>query len=281
MVQSATENRTYYIRHIQRISFDVPVFCDPSIVRLHPRLDDHGLVHWSRLEVTPQPIQYEMVADENGNSVWQVGFHDLTVGLTLTVTSCVELSSDRALRRPPGRYATNSLASAYRRPHATMGGPIEALIQLALRASDGTKLSYLQRLTEILAQRLGIAEPPSHGVSIRDVSVETRLLLAATECLANAGRAQGIAARVVRGYEASDCDEIENDTRVWVEFYLDDLGWIPFDPLVGMIEQGDWIPLAKGATLQQTAPLSGMFRGSSRTPASTTQVVIRQAAVPV
>ena len=49
------------IKHVQRISFGGPVFCEPTLIRLQPRTDGMLQLRYFRLEVLPAGLASEVV----------------------------------------------------------------------------------------------------------------------------------------------------------------------------------------------------------------------------
>jgi hypothetical protein len=280
--------RTYYIKHIQRITFDTPVFCEPTLIRLHPRSDAHGLVRSTRLDVTPRPAGIERSLDLSGNFVWRVWFSELTMSLSVAVTSCVERFPQSSHSLRAGGYVggrggmedvvlSNCFARAEdERPELT------ELIQQVFERCEGTPRAVLRQLATAFADRFAppgrgqaVAPPPS-GADVPHATATGQW----AEWLADAGRLMNIPARIVRGYNALTADEIDHEMAVWTEFYLAGWGWCGFDPLSGAEVDQHYVPVSHGRTLAAAPTVSGDYRGSSRRPETSTQIILRESARP-
>ena len=160
---SMPTRETYYLKHIQRVRFDVPVFCEPLSVFLCPRSDAYGQVRTTRLDVSPAPASVRTTTDLAGNVGWHVTFRDLTLSLTVSATSVVERHSvEQSKWREDitswGQLESHDrLARAYLdHRHVSEAARHEGSIlhnQLTRGAEGTTPLRFLRSLTEELGQQ--------------------------------------------------------------------------------------------------------------------------------
>ena len=153
-------SETYYIKHIQRARFDVPVFCEPLSVFLHPRTDAQGQARTTRLDISPQPARIRSLCDLAGNLGWYVTFRELTVGLTVSVTSVIERQRphvDHELRDDETSWkhinSGNRLARCYI-DGCIQDDEVESLYEQVLdRGHGATPLRFLRSLATELSHQ--------------------------------------------------------------------------------------------------------------------------------
>lgn len=263
----------YYIKHIHRIGFGSPVFCEPTLVRLHPSLGPHINVHFSRLQVEPNALKPALQQDVNGNVCWQLLFDDISVDLKITVISRVEVwpqswsqvLSPAAVTVPMMHSDSEAeLANFFAKPL----GNSQLLHDYANRikkSGDGTAMDFVNNLLWGFQQHY---VPAASGEFWQD---ET------SHAFAEVARTMNIPARLVRGYKAAMADEIESRLGVWAELYLPGAGWIGYDPAEGCAANESYIALCKAKTLGEVEPVEGNYRGTQKAPQMETQIIIRQA----
>ena len=78
----------------------------------------------------------------------------------------------------------------------------------------------------------------------------------------SAARSLGIPARYVSGYLlAGTGGEPSDANHAWAEAWLDDLGWVGFDPANGVCPTDCYVRLASGLDAAFAAPIRGTRRG--------------------
>jgi len=279
-------SRTFYVKHVQRIAFDVPVFCEPTLIRLHPRSDKDSVVRRVRLDVTPRPAGVRHATDAHGNDVWQVRFGDLTIALSISVTSCVERTESIAqvqhieTIRFDQAVAARSSRYSHTLPQESTSADIADLVDAAHRDSDGSQYDLCRQLASRVAEKFKADRPARHASahSRSRLRAGHSVYWPAAESMAAAARSLEVPTRLVRGYCGVAADEIETDMRVWCEFDLAGLGWYGFDPVTGQPIDATYIPVAAGQTRESTCSVSGQYRGTSRQPETSTQIILREAA---
>jgi transglutaminase-like putative cysteine protease len=127
-------------------------------------------------------------------------------------------------------------------------------------------VDLLVRINERVRQDIAYVTRMEHGVQ----SCEDTLGRRSGSCrdsswlLVQVLRHLGIAARFVSGYlvqlagNAPDAPRADNaDLHAWAETYLPGAGWIGLDPTSGMLAAEGHIPLARAATPELAAPVTG------------------------
>ena len=138
-------------------------------------------------------------------------------------------------------------------PYSTDDDPFSRLKGLAQFINES--FSYVPGSTHVdstidhfLASKAGVCQDYAH-------------LMIAT------ARSWGIPSRYVSGY-LYDLDEenrlADNATHAWVECWLPQLGWMPFDPTNAKIDDDNLITVALGRDYSDVAPSRGITYGGGR-----------------
>lgn len=77
----------------------------------------------------------------------------------------------------------------------------------------------------------------------------------------SAVRSLGVPARYVSGYLLSGGDEPSEANHAWAEVWIEDLGWVGFDPANGVCPTEHYVRLAAGLDATFAAPIRGMRHG--------------------
>lgn len=134
---------------------------------------------------------------------------------------------------------------------------IEALAK-SVSAQDGP-LSALHALSAAVRDAVAYRA----GVTTSETSAADAFALGAGVCQDHAqvfiaaARAIGIPARYVSGYLLAGADDALYETHGWAEAYLNDLGWIGFDPSNRVCVTERYLRLASGLDANEAAPIRG------------------------
>ncbi|WP_210485014.1 transglutaminase family protein [Microvirga antarctica] len=79
-----------------------------------------------------------------------------------------------------------------------------------------------------------------------------------------AARHAGMPARYVSGYLHKADQEQQDAGHAWAEAYIEDLGWVSFDPTNGVCATQHYVRLATGLDYLDAAPVRGSYYGISR-----------------
>lgn len=263
------------VEHSTLYRYDAPVFLEPHMFRLRPRVDGAQRLLDYALDISPAPAGRTEFLDQDGNVATYAWFSGAMTELTLRSSFEVE-----TLRENPFDYILPAselfnlpleydepLASALA-PYRVRGGS-DAVIQFAEELSlhhGGRTLDFLAALTRTLYERsthivrdegapLAAEETLRvHSGSCRDLAV---LFCAACRCL-------GIPARFVSGYDCGAGYVEHAYMHAWAEVYLEGGGWRGYDPSRGLAVANTHVAVAAAADPRLAAPSTGTFRGKAK-----------------
>ena len=80
--------------------------------------------------------------------------------------------------------------------------------------------------------------------------------------MVSAARTINIPARYINGYMHNNSHSSEfQSTHAWAEFFIEDLGWVGFDPTNGCSPDERYIRVSCGLDASEAAPIKGVFYG--------------------
>ena len=83
-----------------------------------------------------------------------------------------------------------------------------------------------------------------------------------THILVSAARADGLPARYVSGYQyLEDRPRSTHESHAWAEIFVDGLGWVSFDPTMGLSSTENYVRVAVGLDTMGASPLRGAVYG--------------------
>lgn len=142
-----------------------------------------------------------------------------------------------------------------------------ALRELAASIGEGPTLERLHRLNHAIYGRLvfdtGSTEPDTSAAHAFQVGHGVCQDFA--HIFIAAARSLGIPARYVSGHLfRRDGAELQEASHAWAEGYVEDLGWVAFDPTHGISADDAYIRVACGLDYRDAAPFAGARAGGGR-----------------
>lgn len=134
---------------------------------------------------------------------------------------------------------------------------------------DDNPYSRLKRLNQHMFETFEYQPGTTHVDSTIDhfLDIEAGVCQDYAHLMIAVARSWGIPARYVSGY-LYDSDEqmlrAANATHAWVECWLPQLGWVPFDPTNSKVDDENLITVAIGRDYQDVAPSRGITFGGGR-----------------
>jgi len=264
----------FEITHLARYVYNQPVFLEPHLIRMRPRVDGGQLLESFRLVVKPQPAGLSSSLDAEGNVVSLAWFNGLSSELTIRAESVVTTIRHNPFEfiLPPNRLLLPMSYSPVEEPLVAAArkraGEIHADDPVGRFAADVAAevdqqvVPFLSRLAERLSSTWTVQhrEQGSPWPALETFSRRTGACRDLVVLYMDACRSVGLAARFVSGYQQR-LSEFAHDLHAWAEVYLPWAGWRGYDPTQGLAVADQHIALAASARPEQAAPVVGYFRG--------------------
>ncbi|HEY0626405.1 MAG TPA: transglutaminase family protein [Allosphingosinicella sp.] len=200
--------------------------------------------------------------DGYGNIIHMLYIDKPLTELTVTVSGKV-LTEDRAgvVDGLPGDLPPE----VFLRPtRLTEGGKPLQDFAAALEAEGGTRLERLHRLTSTIKSRMSF----DTGKTVPDTTALEAFDAGHGVCQDFAhifiavARLSRIPARYVSGHLfRRDGKVIQEAAHAWAEAWVENLGWVAFDPTNGISADDAYIRIAAGLDYRDAAPFAGARRG--------------------
>lgn len=136
----------------------------------------------------------------------------------------------------------------------------QGLVDLAREAEQANPLPSLHRLTALVRERIAYAPgSTTAGTPAAEALAQGRgVCQDQTHAFIAAARILGIPARYAAGYLLLDgAGPGSSETHAWAEAWVEDLGWVGFDPTHGMCVTERYIRLCGGLDADDAAPIKG------------------------
>jgi transglutaminase-like putative cysteine protease len=271
------------ITHTTHYRFAQQVMLGEHWVQFRPR-DSHDLrVLATNMQVTPSPVDIRMFQDAYSNSIAMIQPQSPANELKVVCMSSVEHTGTRAVNFPmssraqqfPLDYGADErmVLHPYLTPfYDDPSGILQAWANQFIRPDEttGTR-ELLAEMTEFIRNTMSYHVRLNPGVqtpydTLRFKSGACRDF---ATLMIEAVRRLGYAARFVSGYLYTPWLDTEDQqshgngsTHAWVQVYLPDAGWIPFDPTNNLIGGTDLIPVGVARHASQAKPLRGSWHGA-------------------
>lgn len=263
------------VAHSTVYRYDFPVYLEPHIFRLRPRMSSTQRLLEFDIQIAPAPAGTTECLDQDGNLAMNAWFNAPTKELSVSTRFTVEM-----LRQNPFDYVligeSLNLPLWYREPlcaaltsYRNDAHVAECVKQFAKSVAAGAQwntLSFLVALSQRAFQTCRQVVRPSGAPWTSDQTLNSRegscRDLAVLFC--DACRVMGIAARFVSGYECASANRQDSYMHAWAEVYLPGIGWRGYDPSRGLAVSNGHVAIAAGFDHDLAAPVAGWYSGESR-----------------
>jgi len=144
--------------------------------------------------------------------------------------------------------------------------PDASLVGLARSCPGQDALTRLHALTSLVRERITYAPGTTSSASTaaQALAQGEGVCQDQAHIFLSAARILGIPARYVTGYLlTSGDDQAVTETHAWTEAWVNDLGWVGFDPTNGICVTDHYIRLCCGLDAREAAPVCGSVSGAT------------------
>lgn len=248
------------ISHVTTYTYDEPVPFGLQELRLSPRTSSRQQpMSWTvELEGAKREVEF---SDHHSNRVQLVS---LTPGERSTVVRChgvVETSDTAGVTSASAGLAP--LWLYLRSTPLTSAGEGVARLAAGLDASRDT-VGCLHQLAARVAEAVTYQPGWTHaGTAAEDALAAGRgVCQDHAHVFVSAARRLGIPARYASGYLVMG-DEEQQAMHAWADAWVDDLGWVGFDPSNGISPDERYVSIAAGLDYREAAPVAGLRFGDA------------------
>jgi transglutaminase-like putative cysteine protease len=255
------------ISHATTYAYDIPPTGVTQLLRLTPRDHDGQHVLSWRIDLSEDCLlhQHEDAFGNITHSFTAEGpFNTLTVEVAGEVdTQDTDGMVSGAIERFPPQFYLRETSLTQ------TDAAIVDFAQATRAATDGDALAVLHALLKTLNREIAFDTDPTHAATTAAEAFALRrgVCQDITHIFVAATRALGIPARYVGGhFHRADGVTAQEAGHAWAEAYVENLGWVAFDPTNGICTTDAHVRVAVGLDYLGAAPVRGTrFGGSGET----------------
>lgn len=255
------------ISHATTYAYDTPPTGVTQLLRLTPRdHDGQHVVSW-RIDLSEDCLLHQH-EDAFGNVTHSFTAEGPFNKLTVEVAGEVDtqdtdgLVSSAIERFPPQLYLRETSLTQ-------TDAAIIDFAEATRVATDGDTLILLHALLTVLNREIAFDTDPTHAATTAAEAFSLRrgVCQDITHIFVAAARALGVPARYVGGhFHRADGVTAQDAGHAWAEAYVENLGWIGFDPTNGICITDAHVRVAVGLDYLGAAPVRGTrFGGGGET----------------
>lgn len=250
------------VAHTLLFRYEPPATGAIQVLRLTPRnYEGQYVVRW-RIDVAPD-VRLAGHEDAFGN-ITHVFTADGPLGeLRVEVDGQVETQNiDGVVRGTVERFPPSLFLrdTALTEPDLAICG----FAQAVRNSGGGTTLAYLHGLLQGLHEQVACDADPALAGKNATEAFARKCGSAAdlSHVFIGAARSLGIPARFVSGYFRASDDTATTAVHAWAEAYVEDLGWVGFDPANGFCPADAHVRVSVGLDALGAAPVRGTRYGT-------------------
>jgi transglutaminase-like putative cysteine protease len=249
------------VRHETAYAYQQPVRSAVQLLRMTPRSCDNQFVRAWRVEVDTN-ARLDKSEDAYGNVTHMVFIDEPVDQVRIMIegeVDTVDLGGvvSGALERQPRQLHLRETA---------LTAPSPAIKELAKTAAAADKRDMIASLHNL---NLAIFETMTFtvGATSATTTASDAYALQSGVCqdfahiFVSAARTLGVPARYISGYYMRTDHADQDAGHAWAEAYLDQLGWVGFDPAQGACVNDRYVRVAIGADSNEAAPVRGARTG--------------------
>lgn len=252
------------ISHATTYRYDAPVKSATQVLRLTPRNHDGQYVVSWHIDVSADCLVHQQ-EDSFGNITHIFTAEGRLGELKIAVEGEVDTQDTNGLiagaveRFPPELFLRET-------PLTQADGALAGLAAQAQSAAPDSRLGLLHHLLTRLHKEVVFDTDPTHPATTaaEAYSLGRGVCQDITHIFIAAARAAGIPARYIGGhFYRSDGVTAQQAGHAWAEAYVDDLGWVGFDPTNGICTTDAHVRVAMGLDYLGAAPVRGTRYGGT------------------
>ncbi len=278
------QHTRYRVEHQTSYSYEMPMVDGYTVAHLRPRSSATQVVVDTRLEIDPEPAEFDEFTDLFGNRVVQFGVHRPHTSLVVRSLSEVDLINGPELDGGVDWQHLAQTSATLSGPAALEIGMFRSSSQLVDLIAHGPQLHGLA--TRAFEPGIGVIDgaralchlihndyafdPSATDVAtpLGDVIAQRRGVCQdfahlAVGCL----RSLGLPARYVSGYLETDPPPGQprlagaDMSHAWVSVWAGDLGWVDFDPTNDHLPVRRHVTVGWGRDFADVSPVRGVVIG--------------------
>ena len=263
------------VTHSTVYHYDFPVYLEPHIFRLRPRMTNAQRLLAFDLQIAPTPAGTTECLDQDGNLALNAWFSASTSELSVESRFTVE-----TLQTNPFDYVLTgdslNLPLWYREPlcpalapyrsDAHVAESVKEFAKSVAASAQSNTLTFLTSLSRKIFQSCrqvvrpyGAPWPSDQTLKSGEGSCRDLAVLFCDAC-----RVMGIAARFVSGYECASAGRQDSYMHAWAEVYVPVIGWRGYDPSRGLAVSNGHIAVAAGFDHDLASPVAGWYSGGAQ-----------------
>ncbi len=249
------------IFHETRYQYDAPVSYALQQLRLTPKATaGQTIINW-KVEVSGGTLQTTFT-DHHNNKVELIRFDPDITEIIVKCVGEVETADNSGVIGAHGGYAPLWLFK--RTTPLTKAGPkIQALAQ-SVREKEQDGIALLHTLCDTVLEKVKYVSGSTLSSTTGEEAIEAGngVCQDHAHVFISAARLLGYPARYVSGFLMTDNEEHQNAGHAWAEAYVENIGWIGFDPPNEQCPDARYIRVATGLDAREAAPISGLIQGA-------------------
>jgi transglutaminase-like putative cysteine protease len=253
-----------HISHATTYRYETPPSAVTQILRLTPRNHDGQYVCDWRIDLS-RDCELHQHEDAFGNIIHTFTAEGPFKELAVSVEGEVETQETNGIVRgtlepfPPSMFLREtSLTQA--------DSAITDLAQTARAEEGGDTLALLHALLKALNREITFDTDPTHSwtTAAEAFALRRGVCQDLTHIFITAARQLGVPARYIGGhFHRIDGVTVQEAGHAWAEAYVDNLGWVGFDPTNGIATTEAHVRVAAGLDYLGAAPVRGTRYGGS------------------
>ena len=249
------------IAHRTEYRYDKPIRYALQRVRLTPQNGPmQKVIDWGlTVEGAGEELRFQ---DHFGNDTRLLSVEGEPSAIGVTASGTVETTEKAGVIGPHRGFAPLWLFRA--ETALTVAGEAVSSLAGAIAEKSGD-IGSLHRLMGTIRERVGYEPGTTHAATTAEnaLAQEKGVCQDHAHIFIAAARRLGYPARYVSGYLMMEGVVQQAASHAWAEAYVDNLGWVAFDPANGVSPDERYVRLAIGRDYRDASPISGFLLGQA------------------